>query len=142
MHSPTNTTDIDASGQDETHTIARAELAAINIALNTYKDEPWVGIFTYSQTNLHAIQNELRRPSLTAYHHHKSLITAIVTSLQYRIRLGLPTILRKIRRHTNIRGNDLIDAAAKRVVTYFESIPEHQKVTVTIGKYAERPEFR
>jgi ribonuclease HI len=119
----------------------RAELVAIQVALNTYKDDPWIGIFTDSQTSLHAIQNELHRPSHTIYHHHKPLITAIVKSLQYRIRLGLATILHKIRGHTQINGNDLADAAAKRVVTAFEDIPEHQKLTVTIGKYAERPEF-
>jgi hypothetical protein len=38
IHSPTNTTTyIDASGQDETYTIMRAELATIQVALNTYK---------------------------------------------------------------------------------------------------------
>jgi hypothetical protein len=91
----------------------KAELVAIQVALNTYKDDPWVGIFIDSQTSLHAIQNELHRPSHTAYHHHKPLITAIVTSLQYMIKLGLPKILHKIRRHTNITGNDLAYAAAK-----------------------------
>jgi hypothetical protein len=41
IQSPTNTiTYIDASGQDETHTIMRAELAAIQVAFNTSKDEP------------------------------------------------------------------------------------------------------
>jgi hypothetical protein len=119
----------------------RAELATIQVTLNTYKDDPWTGIFTDSQTSLHAIQNELQRPSHTAYHHHKPLITAIVTSLQYRISPGLPTMLRKIRGHKNIRGIDLADAATKRVVTSFEDILEHQKVTVTTGKHDERPEF-
>jgi ribonuclease HI len=142
IHSPTNTTTyIDASGQDETHTIMRAELVAIQVALSLYKDDPWIGIFTDSQTSLHAIQNELQRPSNTTYHHHKPLIIAIVNLLQYRIGLGLPTKLHKIRGHTEINGNDLADAAAKRVVTEFEKIPEHQKLTVTIGKHAERPEF-
>ena len=61
MHSPISiTTYIDASGQDETHTIMRAELAAIYVALNTYKDYAWIFIFTDSQTSLHAIQNELQ----------------------------------------------------------------------------------
>jgi hypothetical protein len=61
--------------------------------------------------------------------------------MQYRIRLGLPIILHKVRGHTNIRGIDLADAAAKRVVTSFEDIPEPQKATVTIGKHAEQLEF-
>jgi hypothetical protein len=67
---------------------------------------------------------------------------AIVTSLQYRSRLGLPTILHKIRGHTHILGKDLAYVATKRVITTFKDISEHQKVTVTIGKYADRPEFR
>ena len=141
-HSHTNTTTyIGASGQDETYTIVRAELVAIQVALSIYKDDPWIGIFTDSQTSLHAIQNELQRPSNTTYHHHKPPIAAVVNLLQYRISLGLPTILHKIRGHTKINGNDLADAAANRVVTSFEDIPKHQKLTVTIGKYAERPKF-
>ena len=72
IHSPTNTTTyIDASGEEETHTIMRAELGAIHVALDKYKHDPWLGIFTDSQTSLHAIQNELQRPSHTKYHHHK-----------------------------------------------------------------------
>ena len=107
------TTYIDASGHDETHTIMRAKLVAIQVSLSKYIDDPWVGIFTNSQTSLHAIQDELQRPSHTAYHHHEPLITAIVNSLQYKIRQDLPTRLHKIRGHTNIKGKDLADEVAK-----------------------------
>ena len=112
----------------------RAELAAIYVALDKYKHDPWIGIFTDSQTSLQAIQNELQRPSHTKYHHHKPLIKAIVDILLYRAGLGLPTVLHKTRGHTNIRGNDLADAAAKRVVTAWDDISEHLKLTVTIGR--------
>ncbi len=61
----------------------RAELAAIYVALDKYKYDQCLGIFTDSQTSLHAIQNELQLPSHTTYHHHKPLITAIVDSLLY-----------------------------------------------------------
>jgi ribonuclease HI len=135
IHSPTNTTTyIDASGQEETHTIMRAEQAAIHVALNVHKHEPWLGIFTDSKTSLHAIKNELQRPSHTTYHHHKPLIAAIVDFLPNRAELVLTAILDKIRGHTNIRGNDLADVAAKRVVSNWDDIPEHQKLTVTIGR--------
>jgi len=70
----------------------RAELAAIHVALNVPKHDPWLGIFTYSKTSLHAIQNELQRPSHTTYHHHKPLIAAVVDSLLHRAKLGLTTI--------------------------------------------------
>ncbi len=126
IHFPTNTTTyIDAYGQDELHTIMRAELVAIHVALDKYKNDPWLGIFTDSQTSLHAIQNELQRPSHTKYHHHKPLITSILDTLLYRAGQGLPTVLHKIRGHTNIKGNDLADAAAKRVVAAWDDIPEH-----------------
>jgi hypothetical protein len=119
----------------------RAELAAIYVALDKYKHDLWLGIFTDSQTSLHAIQNELQRPSHTNYHHHKPLISAIVDILLYRAKLGLPTALHKIRGHTNIRGNDRADVAAKRVVAAWDDIPEYQKLTVTIGRQAERPPY-
>jgi hypothetical protein len=94
----------------------KTELAAIYVAQDKYKQDTWLGIFTDSKTSLHAIQNELQRPSHTKYHHHKPLLAAIVDFLLYRAKLGLPTILHKIRGYTDIRGNDLADAAAKRVV--------------------------
>ncbi len=98
----------------------RAELVAIQVALDKYKNDQWVGIFTESQTSLHAIQHQLQRPSHTAYHHHKPLIAAIVNTIHYRASLGLPTQLNKIRGHANIRGNELADTAAKSAVTSFE----------------------
>jgi hypothetical protein len=56
IRSPTSiTTYIDASGHDETHTILRAELVAIQVALDKYKNDKWIGIFTYSQTSLNEI---------------------------------------------------------------------------------------
>ena len=127
IHSPTATTTyIDALGQDETHTIMRAELVAIHVALDKYKNDKWVGIFTDSQASLPAIQNQLQRPSHTTHHHHKPLI-------------GLPRKLNKIRGHTKIRGNYLADTAAKLVINSFEDIPDHQKLTNTVGKQVERP---
>jgi hypothetical protein len=64
-----------------------------------------------------------------------------IFQFHYIASLGLPTKLNKIRGHTKIRGNDLANAAAKLVVTSFEDIPEHQKLTINIGKQAERPPF-
>ena len=57
IHSPTVTaTYIDASGQDETHTITRAGLVAIiHVALDKYNNDKWIEIFTESQASLHTI---------------------------------------------------------------------------------------
>jgi len=100
-----------------------AEPAAIHVALDKYKDDPWIGIFTDSKTSLHVIQHELERSSNKNYHHHKPRIAAIVSTLRYLILLGISTILHKIRRHTHIRGNE---TTVKRVETSFEDISGHQ----------------
>ena len=117
----------------------RAELVAIHVALDKYEHDPWIGIFTDSKTSLYTIQHELQIPSQTKYHHHKPLLAAIVHTLQYRVELALPTIIRKIRGNTNIQGYNLADAAAKKVISAFEDIPESHKLTITIGRQAERP---
>jgi hypothetical protein len=46
-------------------------------------------------------------PSYTIYHPHMPLLTTIVSILQYRESLGLPTMSHKIRGHQKIRSNDL-----------------------------------
>ena len=92
IHSPTSiTTYIDVSGLEEAHTIMRVELVGIYVALDRYNNDKWIGIFTYSQTSLHAIQNQLQRPSHTAYHHHKPLLVAIINLIRYKEGLNLPT---------------------------------------------------
>ncbi len=73
-----------------------------------------------SQTSLHAIQNQLQRPSHTTYYPHKPLIAAIVTTLHYRVSLCLPIQLNRIREHKNIGSNNLAGTAAKLAITSFE----------------------
>ena len=51
------------------------------------------------------------------------LLQSISQLLQIRRENGFSTTLRKIRAHTNIRGNDLADAAAKLAVTDFDTLP-------------------
>jgi len=136
IHSLTvTTTYIDAYGQDKICAIMRAELVAIHVALDKCKKDKWIGIFTDSQTSLQSIQNQLQRPSHTTNNHYKPILAAIVTTLHYIGRLGLPTKL------NNIRGNYLADTAAKLVVTSFKDIPEHQKLTIAIGKQAKKQSF-
>ncbi len=47
---------------------------------------------------------------------------------------GLHTNLHKIRTHTNIRGNDLADAAAKLAAPHFDTLPQPQWLQVEIGE--------
>ncbi len=53
--------------------------------------------------------------------------------------MGLHTTLHKLRGHTNIRGNNLADAAAKLAVTHFDTLPPPQTMRIDIGENAPRP---
>ena len=52
---------------------------------------------------------------------------------------GYSTVLRKIRAHTHIRGNDLADTAAKLAVTDFDTLPGENTLRVEVGSIAPRP---
>ncbi len=69
------------------------------------------------------------------------VIQAISHLLEARRKNGYSTVLRKIRAHTHIRGNDLTDAAAKPAVTDYDTLPSGQTMTIDIGAIAPRPQF-
>ncbi len=127
VHIPTNTTIyIDAAGCEETRTIMRAELVAIHTALGRFADHQWLGIFTDCLSRIQAIRLHHQRPGLSRtpnYHHHMLLLQGIKDLLETRRVNGYSTVLRKIRAHTHIRGNDLADTAAKLAVTDFDTLP-------------------
>jgi ribonuclease HI len=145
VHIPTSTTIfIDAVGTEETRTIMRAELVAIHTALTTFEDHEWIGIFTASLSGLQAIRHQHAHPCIRSardYHHHMTLLESIVDLLETRKLAGHITTLHKIREHTNIRGNDLADAAAKLAVRSFDTLPPNQTPRVDIGEIAPRPQY-
>ena len=117
-------------------------MVAIYVALEKYINDKWIGIFTDSKTKNYVITNLLQRPSHTTYHHHKQLLTTIVTILRYRENLGLPTKLHKLKGQTNIRRTALADTVAKLVLTSFEENPALvNKITIILGKQAEGPHY-
>ena len=130
VHIPSNTTIyIDAAGAEETHTIMRAELVAMHTALA--KIAPHVcstllHIFTDSLSSLQATKYHHTNPGTPGaknYHHHRLLLDSITDLLETRRLSGLRTTLHKIRAHTNIRGNDLVDATTKLAVTHYDALP-------------------
>jgi ribonuclease HI len=143
VHIPTSTTIcIDAVGMEETRTIMRAELIAIHTSLTTFENHEWIGIFTDSLSSLQAIRHQhahLGIRNARDYHHHTTLIESIVDLLEARKMAGRRTTLHKIRAHTDIRGKDLADAAAKMAVRNFDTLPPNQALRVDIGEIAPRP---
>ena len=128
VHVPTCTTlYIDAGGTEESRTIMWAELVAIHTALDKFTAHEWVGIFTDSLSNLHAIRRRYAQQGPTRprdYHRHMILLSGSTDLLDERRRTGFRTTIHKIRAHTNIRGNDLANTAAKMAVAQYDSLPE------------------
>jgi ribonuclease HI len=117
---------------------------AIYTALNKFAAHEWVGIFTDSLASLQAIRHRYTNPGAHGsqhYHHHMLLLSGIADLLKERRRRGFSTTLHKIRAHTNIRGNDLADAAAKMAITQYDSLPESQKLRVTVAEASPRPPY-
>ncbi len=67
------------------------------------------------------------------------LLSGITDLLEERRKKGFRTTLHKIRAHTNIRGNDLADAAAKMTVTQYDSLPESNRLKAVIGEIPPSP---
>ena len=142
IHIPTSTTlHIDASGHEETHTIMRAELVAIYVALDRLNALVDFNLFTNSLSSLQAIRKRLYHPDPEAYHHHQVLIDKIASLILEREHSGRTTTLSKVRAHTNVMGNELADEAAKLSVRQFDELPAAMKISVTLGAVAPRPPF-
>ena len=143
VHIPSSTTIYaDAAGTKETRTIMRAELVAIHTALTTFDTHEWISIYMDSLSSLQAIRHRSTNPSTIGVnhcYHHRLLLGSITDLLETRRSAGLRTTLHKIRAHTNIRGNDLADAAAKLAVTRFDTLLPPQTLRVEIGGIVPRP---
>ncbi len=61
-------------------------------------------------------------------------LESITNLLETKRLVGYRTTLYKIRTHTNIRGNDLADAAAKLAVCSFDTLPSDKQILVDIGE--------
>jgi ribonuclease HI len=145
VHIPSNTTTIyiDVAGREETRTIMRTELIAIHTALTKFARHDCIGIFTDSLSSLRAIRHHHTNPGTTGAkhcHHHMLLLGSITDFLETRRLAGLRTTLPpEIKAHTSIRGNDLVDEAAKLAVTHFDTLPPPQPLRVEIGETSPRP---
>jgi ribonuclease HI len=121
----------------------RAGIVAIYTALDEFASLLRVGIFTDSMYSLEATRHHhcnLGAYNSPRYHHHiLLLLRSIYDLLETRRARGLSTTIHKTRAHTNIKGNDLADAAAKVAVTAFETLPPEQTLRVEVGAIAPRP---
>ena len=83
---------------------------AIQLSITTYIKE-LVYIFTDSLNSLYLINTQLRHPSAHNNHPDKTILEKIMEMLQRRMHL---IQLHKVKAHSNIIGNEIVDALAKR----------------------------
>ena len=110
--------------------------------LATFASHEWIEIFTNSLSRFQAIRHQNTIPGTRSslhYHHHTLLLESITDLMECRRSVGFHTALHKVRAHTNIRGNDLAGAAAKRAVQNLDTLPPAQANRVDIGGVATRP---
>ena len=113
----TNTTiRIRVQAQPARHTINRAELAAIAVTLNTYKDRPTLKILTDSAFCINSIRNYMSNPARYTDHLHQALLSYTDNILKYRHSRQFHTHIGKVKSHIGITYNEVADEGATSVV--------------------------
>ena len=108
---------IEIKSQSERHTINRAELASIMVALRESAKDETVHILTDSLFCIYSIRNYIHNPYRYRHHLHKDLIKATAELIKVRDDAGLATHIGKVKSHTGVIYNDAAYAAAKDVAS-------------------------
>jgi ribonuclease HI len=110
------TTHIEIKSQPERHTINRAELAAITLALKANQHEPTLAILTDSAFSINTIRKYAIDPLSFNHHPHKELLQLADDIIRTRDNMGYNTHIGKVKSHTGVTHNDEADSAARGVV--------------------------
>ena len=108
---------IEIRSKSERHTINRAELASIMVALRESAKVKTVKILTDNLFCIYSIRNYIHNPYRYRHHLHKDLIKATAELIKVRDLAGLATHIGKVKSHTGVIYNDVADAAAKHVAS-------------------------
>jgi ribonuclease HI len=107
---------IEIKSQEERHTINRAELAAITLALDLHKEESTLQILTDSAFSINTLRNYAINPLRYTHHTHKDLLAHTNNIIQNRDTKGYTTHIGKVKSHTGVTYNDAADTGACAVV--------------------------
>ena len=101
------------SGHDsQLHTALRAELAGVYCGVRTAPSDDCRlprYILTDSQTSIFLISKAIHRPEALRTHKHKHLLHRIAQTL---LAQDTPVHILKVRAHTGVRGNEIVDGLA------------------------------
>ena len=110
------TTHIEIKSQPERHTINRAKLAAITLALETNRHNHTLSILTDSAFNFNTIRKYAIDPLSFNHNPHKELLQLADNIIRTRDDMGNNTHIGKVKSHTGVTHNDEADTAARGVV--------------------------
>jgi ribonuclease HI len=110
------TTHIEIKSQPERHTINRAELAAITLALKANKHEQTLSILTGSAFRINTTRKYSIDPLSFNHHPHKEFLQLADDTIRSRDNMGYNTRIGKVKSHTGVTHNDEADTAARNVM--------------------------
>ena len=109
-------THVEIKSQPERHTINRAELAAITLALKTNKHENSLSILTDSAFSINTIRRYAIDPLSFTHYPHKHLLQLADNIIHTRDAVGYRTHIGKVKSHAGVTHNDKADTSARDVV--------------------------
>jgi ribonuclease HI len=109
-------THIDIKSQPERHTINRAELAAIAVALKQENTEDHMSILADSSFCINTIRHYTIDPAAYNQHLHTDLLQLTNQLLKDRDDKQLKTHIGKVKSHTDMEYNETADKVARAVV--------------------------
>jgi ribonuclease HI len=109
-------THIDIKSQPERHTINRAELAVIAVALKREDTEDHMSILTDSSFYINTIRNYTIDPASYNQHLRKDLVQLTNQLIKERDSKQLKTHIGKVKSHTDVEYNETVDKAARAVL--------------------------
>jgi ribonuclease HI len=113
---PNSITHIDIKSQPERHTINRAELAAIAVALKQENTKDEISILKDSSLCINTIRNYTIYPPAYKIHLHKDLLQLTNQLLRYKDSKELKTYIGKVKSHVDVEYNEKADKAVRVAV--------------------------
>ena len=110
------TTHIEIKSQPERHTINRAKLAAITMALEANKLDHTLSILTDSAFNINTIRRYAIDPLSFIHHPHQHHLHLADNIIHTKDNMGYKTHIGKAKSRTGVTHNDEVDTAARNVV--------------------------
>ena len=101
--------------QPERHTINRAELSAIAVAIRERLASPTLSILTDSAFSINTIRNHIADPASYTHHLHVDLLRLVDGMLRTRDANNFPTHIGKVKSHIDIHYNEVADEGAHSV---------------------------